>query len=102
MGPDPRVRTEPGGRPTEEEHRCRSKRPTTKSGSSSRSARRGYLLYGEVNELLPPDIAASDELDELFTTFGNAGIEVVDSEQTYREHTLLDRRSEDRTTSSWI
>ena len=32
--------------------------------------------------------------DELFTTFGNAGIEVVDSEQKYREHTLLDRRSE--------
>ena len=32
--------------------------------------------------------------DKLFTTFGNAGIEVVDSDQKYREHTLLDRRSE--------
>ena len=60
-----------------------------------RSARRrGYLLYDEVNELLPPDITKSDELDELFTAFGNAGIEVVDSEQTYREHRRLDRRSE--------
>ncbi len=55
---------------------------------------KGYLLYDEVNELLPPDITTSDELDELFTTFGNAGIEVVDSEQKYRENKLLDRRSE--------
>ncbi len=55
---------------------------------------KGYLLYDEVNELLPPDITKSDELDELFTAFGNAGIEVVDSEQKYRERTLLDRRGE--------
>ena len=55
---------------------------------------KGYLLYDEVNELLPADITKSDELDELFTAFGNAGIEVVDSEQKYREHKLLDRRSE--------
>ncbi len=55
---------------------------------------KGYLLYDEVNELLPPDITTSDELDELFTAFGNAGIEVVDSEQKYREHTLLNRRGE--------
>ena len=55
---------------------------------------KGYLLYDEVNELLPPDITTSDELDELFTAFGNAGIEVVDSEQKYRENKLLDRRSE--------
>ena len=56
---------------------------------------KGYLLYDEVNELLPPDIVTtSDDLDELFTTFGNAGIEVVDSEQKYREDKPLDRRSE--------
>ena len=56
---------------------------------------KGYLLYDEVNELLPADITTSDALDELFTAFGHAGIEVVDSEQTYREHKLLDRRSDD-------
>ena len=55
---------------------------------------KGYLLYDEVNELLPADITSSDELDELFTTFGNAGIEVVDSEQKYRDDKLQDRRSE--------
>ncbi len=55
---------------------------------------KGYLLYDEVNELLPSDITSSDELDDLFSTFGNAGIEVVDSEQKYREDKLLDRTSE--------
>ena len=55
---------------------------------------KGYLLYAEVNELLPADITRSEALDELFAAFGNAGIEVVDSEQKYREHKLLDRRGE--------
>ena len=55
---------------------------------------KGYLLYDEVNELLPRDITKSDDLDELFAAFGHAKIEVVDSEQQYRERTLLDRRGE--------
>ena len=55
---------------------------------------KGYLLYDEVNELLPADITSSDELDDLFSTFSNAGIEIVDSEQKYREYKLLDRTSE--------
>ena len=46
---------------------------------------KGYLLYDEVNDLLRADIASADELDDLFSTFGSAGIEVVDSEQKYRE-----------------
>ena len=55
---------------------------------------KGFLLYDEVNEILPPNITSSDQLDELFTAFGNAGIEVVDSEQKYRERKLSDRRGE--------
>ena len=55
---------------------------------------KGYLLYDEVNERLPANITTSDALDELFTAFGHAGIEVVDSEQAYWEHKLLDRRGE--------
>ncbi|HSK11040.1 MAG TPA: RNA polymerase sigma factor RpoD [Vicinamibacterales bacterium] len=46
---------------------------------------KGYLLYDEVNDLLRSDITSPDELDDLFNTFGTAGIEVVDSEQKYRE-----------------
>src|ERR1700682_1638548 len=49
---------------------------------------KGYLLYDEVNELLPADITSPDELDDLFSTFGSAGIEVVDSEETYRAEKL--------------
>jgi RNA polymerase primary sigma factor len=56
---------------------------------------KGYLLYDEVNELLPSDLTSSEELDDLFSTFGNAGIEVVDSEQKYREDKLLERPDAD-------
>jgi RNA polymerase primary sigma factor len=49
---------------------------------------KGYLLYDEVNELLPADLTSSEELDDLFSTFGSAGIEVVDSEKAYRDEKL--------------
>ena len=55
---------------------------------------KGYLLYDEVNELLPADITSSDELDDLFNTFGSAGIEVVDSEKTYLQEKHFDRTGE--------
>jgi RNA polymerase primary sigma factor len=39
---------------------------------------KGYLLYEEVSDLLPPEVVASPEdLDELFSAFGTAGIEVI-------------------------
>jgi RNA polymerase primary sigma factor len=46
---------------------------------------KGYLLYEEVNDMLPSEISSSDELDDIFSMFGSMGIEVVDSEQKYRE-----------------
>ena len=55
---------------------------------------KGYLLYDEVNDMLPAELTSSEELDDLFAALGNAGIEVVDSEQKYREEKLLDRRGE--------
>ena len=57
---------------------------------------KGFLLYDEVNELLPAEITSSEELDELFATFGNAGIEVVDSEEKYKERKRLGRATEGR------
>ena len=42
---------------------------------------KGYLLYDEVNDALPDDIASSKDLDGIFYLFGEAGIEVIDSEQ---------------------
>src|SRR5215510_12144443 len=39
---------------------------------------KGYLLYDEVSDLLPPEIGASaKDLDDLFSAFGTAGIEVI-------------------------
>src|SRR5436189_2212120 len=55
---------------------------------------KGYLLYDEVNALLPAEITSSDELDDLFNTFGSAGIEVVDSEKTYLQEKQFDRTAE--------
>src|SRR5947199_4585740 len=55
---------------------------------------KGYLLYDEVKELLPAEITSSDELDDLFNTFGSAGIEVVDSEKTNLQEKQFDRTSE--------
>ena len=57
---------------------------------------KGYLLYDEVNELLPADITSSDELDDLFNTFSSAGIEVIDSDQKYLRDDVkpIDRTSE--------
>src|SRR5580765_5763144 len=56
---------------------------------------KGYLLYDEVNELLPSEITSSDELDDLFNTFGSAGIEVIDYDQKYlRDDKPIDRTAE--------
>ncbi len=49
---------------------------------------KGFLLYEEINELLPTEITSGEDLDDLFSTFGSAGIEVVDSEKTYRDDKL--------------
>jgi RNA polymerase primary sigma factor len=40
---------------------------------------KGYLLYDEVNELLPSDVHSAEDLDDLLSMFDNAGIEVLDS-----------------------
>ncbi len=56
---------------------------------------KGYLLYDEVNELLPSEITSSEELDDLLNTFGSAGIEVIDSDQKYlRDEKPIDRTGE--------
>src|SRR6516165_5050817 len=56
---------------------------------------KGYLLYDEVNELLPSEITSSEELDDLFNTFGSAGIEVIDSDQKYlRDDKPINRTGE--------
>jgi len=40
---------------------------------------KGYLLYEEVNSLLPSDVRSPEDLDDLLVMFDNAGIEVLES-----------------------
>ena len=39
---------------------------------------KGYLTYGEVNDLLPGDISSADDLDDLITTIGTQGIDLLE------------------------
>ncbi|MGH9791672.1 MAG: RNA polymerase sigma factor region1.1 domain-containing protein, partial [Candidatus Acidiferrales bacterium] len=39
---------------------------------------RGYLLYDEVNDILPAEVHSSEEIDDLLTTFERYGIEVYE------------------------
>ena len=41
---------------------------------------KGYLLYDEVNDLLPVNVTSSEELDEMFAVFRAQGIEVIDGD----------------------
>jgi RNA polymerase primary sigma factor len=56
---------------------------------------RGYLLYDEVNDLLPEGVCSSDELDSIFSLFGSAGIEVIDTEQKFQEENKRGEKKED-------
>jgi len=42
---------------------------------------KGFLTYDEVNDLLPPDIVSSEQLDDVMSMFGEMDIEIVDSAQ---------------------
>jgi RNA polymerase primary sigma factor len=46
---------------------------------------KGYLTYGEVNDLLPGDITSPDELDDLMTTINTQGIDVLSGERGERD-----------------
>ena len=46
---------------------------------------RGYLLYDEVNDVLPEDLHSAEDLDDMFLLFDSLGIEMVDSEEKYKQ-----------------
>jgi RNA polymerase primary sigma factor len=58
---------------------------------------KGYLTFDEVNDLLPPDMVSSDQLDDVMSMFGEMDIEVVDSEQkiALRKDRALDEELEE-------
>ncbi len=40
---------------------------------------KGYLTYGDVNDMLPEEIGSPDDLDDLITTIGTQGIDLLDA-----------------------
>ncbi len=40
---------------------------------------KGYLTYGDVNDALPDEIGSPDDLDDLITTIGTQGIDLLDT-----------------------
>ncbi len=43
---------------------------------------RGYLLYDEVNDLLPVEVHSSEEIDDLLSTFERYGIDIYEDAST--------------------
>jgi RNA polymerase primary sigma factor len=39
---------------------------------------KGYLTYGDVNDMLPDEMNSADDLDDLITTIGTQGIDLLD------------------------
>jgi RNA polymerase primary sigma factor len=50
--------------------------------------KKGYLLYDEVNDLLPSEVHSSEEIEDLLATFGTAGIEVIEESPKLSEDRL--------------
>ena len=42
---------------------------------------KGFLTYDDVNDLLPPDINTSDQIDDIIMLFGEKNIDIIDTEQ---------------------
>jgi RNA polymerase primary sigma factor len=43
---------------------------------------RGYLLYGEVKDILPAEVYSSEEIDDLLSTFERYGIDIYEDAST--------------------
>jgi RNA polymerase primary sigma factor len=56
---------------------------------------KGYLLYDEVNDLLPSDVHTAEDLDDLLSMFDNAGIEVLESPKAKSEDMLSEKGDEE-------
>ncbi len=55
---------------------------------------KGYLLYDEVNDLLPSDVHSAEDLDDLLSMFDHAGIEVLESPRAKSDE-LLEKGDEE-------
>jgi RNA polymerase primary sigma factor len=54
---------------------------------------KGYLTYDQVNELIPQDVVSPEDLDDLLTTIGTQGIDVLEGPKL--PSAALDKKFED-------
>ncbi len=62
---------------------------------------RGYLLYNEVNDLLPVEVHSSEEIDDVLSVFDDAGIEILEEvprKTPARERTATEGKNARETT----
>lgn len=52
---------------------------------------KGYLTYDDINDQMPEEVVASEQVDEWLTSIGDEGIEVVDSGTAVRAATGVER-----------
>ncbi|HMC83044.1 MAG TPA: RNA polymerase sigma factor RpoD [Candidatus Polarisedimenticolia bacterium] len=55
---------------------------------------KGYLVYDEVNDILPEEVSSPEEIDDIFLLFDQLGIEVVDSEAHYKRKDEKEEKTE--------
>jgi RNA polymerase primary sigma factor len=56
---------------------------------------KGYLTYGEVNDLIPGDMHSPEDLDDLLTTIGTQGIDVLEGGPKFGAGDKFETESED-------
>ncbi len=58
-------------------------------------AGKGYLTYNEVNDLIPHDVHSPEDLDDLLTTIGTQGIDVLEGEPKLSSAALKNKFKEE-------
>ncbi|PKN71676.1 MAG: RNA polymerase sigma factor RpoD [Deltaproteobacteria bacterium HGW-Deltaproteobacteria-12] len=56
---------------------------------------KGFLTYDDVNDMLPPDVTSSDQIDDIIMLFGEKNIDIIDTEQG--EKLIMKKTPEDLT-----
>ncbi|HLB25759.1 MAG TPA: RNA polymerase sigma factor region1.1 domain-containing protein, partial [Nitrospirota bacterium] len=56
---------------------------------------KGYLTYDDLNNVLPPEITSSEQIDNIMMMFGEMDIEVIDSSQEERYARIIEAAEEE-------
>ena len=56
---------------------------------------KGYLTYGDVNEMIPEDMNSAEDLDDLITTIDTQGIALVDGPKHFGDKDFEEEEGED-------